>query len=154
MSGSNTHMMLQTTPKVLRVPSGRKYAGSRSKIAFDETEDGLDVKETSKAKDVNALGTSVTIVGQSVHDCGSVGSSAHRNGYVLCTNRCASSRKPCRRDGDIEPMPVMELSRKRHLRVRTTSDFKRPSKPRLFGKDSQGTEGVIRASTAKMKCRR
>lgn len=63
---------------MLRVPSGRKYAGSRSKVAFDETDDELDVKENSKAKDTNALGTSVTMVGQSVHDCGSVGLCAHR----------------------------------------------------------------------------
>lgn len=66
-------MRLKTTPKVLRVPSGRKYARSRSKVAFDETDDEVDVKETSKAKDINALGTSVTMVGQSEHDYASAG---------------------------------------------------------------------------------
>lgn len=40
-------------------------------------------------------------------------------------------------------MPVNELSRNRHLLLRTRSDAKRSSRPKMLVENSQGTEDVI-----------
>lgn len=58
-------MRLKAMLYVLKVPSGRKYAESRSKVTLGPEEFDTEVKETSKQREINARGISVIMVGQS-----------------------------------------------------------------------------------------